>query len=48
MVRDEGVLFHVVSSFPLNISVWTMLVQKEGIYTVWVPSLQEANSPQGS
>lgn len=47
-MHNEGVLFHVVSSFHLNISVWTMLVQKEGIYTVWVPSLQEANSPQGN
>jgi hypothetical protein len=35
-------------SFRLNISVMTMHVQKEGITEEWVPSLQEANLPQGS
>ncbi len=37
-----------VGSFCLNISIMTMHVQKEGISKVWVPSLQEANSPQGN
>jgi hypothetical protein len=39
---------NVVGSFCLNISILTMDVQKEGIIKVWVPSHQEANSPQGN
>jgi len=41
-------MFCDVGSFCLNISISTMDVQKEGIIKVWVPSHQEANSPQGN
>ena len=42
------VVISCVASFCLYIGSWTMHVQKEGIFEEWVPSLQEANLPQGN